>query len=67
MSDLLLTEEERIRFAEYLEREAASDEAMIKQMESIGAPKEMIKRYRTQMVASGIVAARLRSIEDMSI
>lgn len=67
MSGLLLTDAERERFAAYLEREAASDEAMANQMAAIKAPEAGIKKYRTQALAARMVAAKLRSIESASI
>lgn len=64
---LLLTDDERARFAAYLERTAADDEAMIAQMEKIKAPEVLIKRTRTEALAAKIIAAKLRSIESVSI
>lgn len=64
---LLLTDDERARFAAYLERTAADDEAMITQMEAIKAPEVLIKRTRTEAIAAKIIAAKLRSIESVNV
>lgn len=61
-----LTNEERDRFAAYLERGALDDEAMAKQCEAI---KEVIiaKRLRTEAMAAKIIAAKLRATEFHSV
>ncbi len=59
----LLTAAERMRFAAYLEQEAASDEVMADQILKVG-PEILAKKYRTEALAARIIAQKLRSIED---
>lgn len=64
---LLLSDEERERFATWLEREAETNEGMVKHMASMKVPEPMMQRMRTEAMACRIVVARLRSTETMSI
>ena len=68
MSGLLLTQEERDKFAAYLEREAVSADAIATQMEKSGLPPAVrdvsVKRYRMEAAAAAFVARKLRSTED---
>jgi len=65
--DLLLTAQERERFAGWLEREAASSEAIAAQMETSSIPQVLTRKLRAEAAACKIVASILRSTEDMSI
>ena len=65
-----LTAIERDRFAAWLEREAASDEGIARQMEVVPGSAilpEVIKRYRMEAAAARIVARRLRATEDVTL
>lgn len=65
-----LSDEERQRFAAYLEQDAANDAAMAEQIEKMGGgpPMEMMaKKMRTEATAARIVAAKLRSIETQTV
>ena len=68
MSGLLLTREDRIRFAEYLTREAESTEVIVKQMETVGMSsaiiEAVIEKYRTEIRACRVVAALLLKTQD---
>lgn len=64
---MLLTDAERQRFAQYLEEEAHTDEAMADQMEQVRVPEVLVKKLRMEAAAARIIAAKLRSIESMSI
>jgi len=63
---MMLTDDERDRFAIYLEQDAADSEQMAKQCESIGQAV-IAKKYRMESVATTIVARRLRSVETMKV
>lgn len=63
----LLTQEERDRFAAYLEAEAATDEGIAQQMEQAKVPDVLIRKIRAEATAARIIAAKLRSIESMQI
>jgi hypothetical protein len=62
----MLSDQDRERFAAYLEREAASDEQMAEQCEKLGhAP--MVKKLRAEAMAARIIASKLRSIETTAV
>lgn len=65
---MLLTEQERLRFAAWLEREASTSSALIEQMEKLGphvAP--MVVHQRAEIAASLLIAKKLRAIQSESI
>jgi hypothetical protein len=68
---LLLSDEERNRFALWLERNAAANAAMIEQWQKIGGDMPHIaavtKKLRTEEVAYRIVAQILRTTESMTV
>lgn len=67
----LLTQAERDRFATWLEQEASDGEAMAKQIETMagGAPPFLLlaKKERSEALAARIIAAKLRSIESVTV
>lgn len=68
MSSMLLTDQERERFAAWLEHEAGTARGMIEQLEKLGpmgAPA--IAREKTEMTAALIVARKLRATHSESI
>lgn len=66
---MLLTDDERRRFADYLLIEAESAEGMAAQMATLPGPvmAELAKRERTIAAASRLVAQRLTSGESMTV
>lgn len=59
---MILTDAERAKFAEYLETDIASSEAIIRQMENLrGLPDAMVRIIRAEIAAMKIVAKRLRN------
>jgi hypothetical protein len=64
-----LTDQERQRFADWLEMEADSNEGLAAQMDKIAGPMmgEVSKRQRIEAAAMRLIAKRLRSTESMSI
>ena len=69
---MLLTDEERIRFADYLERDASSNDGMAKQLEGNDRLPDairitLVKQKRTLAMAQMIVAKELRSAESFSV
>lgn len=64
-----LTDAEREKFATYLEQQASMDQDIITQLEKMTDPtmQAMAKKFRTEMMAAKIVAAKLRSIETQSV
>lgn len=59
----MLTEEERNRFAAYLEQDAASTDGIIEQVKKLGNMEPMVRKLITESAAFKIVAAKLRSTE----
>ena len=64
---MLLTNEERERFAAYLEQEARSDLAILEQMEKSNMPAALIQKYRVEAMAAQVIAKKLRSTESETI
>ena len=63
---VVLDDEDRERFASYLEQEAESDDQMAAQCERLGhAP--MVKKLRAEAMAARIVAGKLRSIGTATV
>jgi hypothetical protein len=64
---MLLTQAEREKFAAYLEQEAASDEAIIRQGQKMGMHESLLKQWRLQVLAATVVAKKLRSAESVQL
>ncbi len=65
---LLLTTQERERFAAWLEHEAETDAVLIQQMEKLGPAFASVAATRKQeVVAAMMIARKLRATEGMSI
>lgn len=64
---MLLTKEEREKFSTWLKNEAASDRAIITQMEKLPGMEAVAKRYKLEVVAAELIARKLDSIEDQTI
>lgn len=66
--DLMLTEPERHRFAGFLEKSAASDQAIAAQAEKLGPHgQEIARRNKIRAAAYLIVARDMRSIHEETI
>ena len=66
--DLLLTQQERDRFAAWLEHEAAVGKGLIEQMEKLGPHAgPLVAREKAEAAAALLIARKLRSTEGMSI
>ena len=66
--DLLLTAQERDRFATWLEHEAATAKGLIAQMEKLGphvAP--MVAREKTEAGAALVIARKLRATHSDTV
>lgn len=66
--NLLLTPQERDRFASWLEHEAATAKILIEQMEKLGphvAP--LVAREKAEAAASLLIARKLRATQSDSI
>ena len=64
---LLLSPEERRKFADYCQREADTYEQMSKAVEGNPVFAVIIKRNKLLIAAYSIVAKELNSVEDFSI
>ena len=63
---MLLNDEERERFAVYLEGEAKSDLEIADQLEKMGQPSGA-QKYRVEGMAAQVIAKKLRSIESQTV
>jgi len=66
---MLLTKEEREKFAAYLQQDAESSDAMAKQFDKMSSPvvREMAKRERSYAAACLLIIHKLLSAEDMTL
>lgn len=64
---MLLTDEERERFATYLEQDAESSRLIIEQMKNLPVAQVMVKAATAEMHAALIVARKLRSLHSQTI
>lgn len=63
-----LTDEERARFADYLDFDATQTEALIEQMKKLpGGLESVIKARQVEVAAYRFVARHLRTIESVRI
>ena len=61
---MILTKEERDKFATYLEASARDSYSMVKQMEKIHVPEVVIENMSKEIVAELLVANKLRQTVD---
>lgn len=59
----MLTQNERAKFADYLDHQVETDKVMILQMEKMSNMEAMIKKLRVECMASTVVSTKLRSTE----
>lgn len=64
---MLLSDEERKKFAEYLRREAATNKLLMEQADKIGMPDVTKERLRQRIAAQLIVASDLESCESFTV
>jgi len=64
---ITLTQEERDKFATYLEQEVESSKQLIEQMKHIPNTEAMASALTAEMLAERVVAGKLRSIETQSV
>lgn len=65
-----LTDQERAKFAAYLEQDAAATDGLVKQLGNLGANPAtdmLTKKMKAEATAARIVAAKLRSIETDTV
>lgn len=67
MSGLLLTREERERFAAWLENEANTSKILIEQIKKMAHGDVLSKREQMWAAATSFVAQRLRSTESYEV
>ncbi len=63
---ITLTQQERDKFATYLEQESKSDADMATQVEKFG-PEVLVKKLKVEAMAARVIAEKLRSIETETI
>jgi hypothetical protein len=68
MSGLSLTDAERARFCDWLEREAHADDAQAKQLDALGPHGKVVADHKRRLAMAKLLVLReLQSIESMSI
>lgn len=67
MMDLLLTDQERERFAAWLEHEAATSTGLIAAMGTLPHMAPLIARETAEAAAALVIARKLRATQSMSI
>jgi hypothetical protein len=64
----MLTEQERQRFAEWLEREALTSKGLIEQMKKLGPAMNIaMQREQAEAAAALLIARKLRATQSMSV
>lgn len=66
MSREILSDDDRRRFALYLEQDAHDNELLAAQLDKIGQLLGA-KKYRTEAMAAKIIAKKLRSVETTTL
>lgn len=65
---MILTNEERAKFIEYLEKDAESSRLLLEQMGKLPMlPNEFDKKLRVEMMAQLVVAKKLRSLTSETL
>lgn len=64
---MLLSNEDRVKFAQWCEQEAHSNKIIIEQMEKMKLPDAMIKPKRIEVMAVSVVHKMLTSGEQQTI
>lgn len=63
----MLTEDERAKFADYLEQSVASDLVMIEQLKKIPGMEPKIKQMNVEAMAARVISEKLRSIDTETL
>lgn len=64
---MILTDAERTRFAEWLRNEAASTKAIMEQAKKLNIGEVMNRRWKIELLACEIIAAKLEQTESVTI
>ena len=64
---MVLTETERIKFAEWCEMQADSNEGIARQAGKIGMPEPLLRMLDAETQAMRVVANKLRNTESQEI
>ena len=65
---MILTKEERNRFAAWCEAQASDAKAIVEQLKKLGPHGEIVaQREKQEAAAALMIASKLRAIEDASI
>lgn len=64
---MLLSNEERTKFAQWCEQEATSTRAILQQMEKLKMPEAVTKKQRIELAAVSVVYKMLTSGEQQTI
>jgi hypothetical protein len=64
---MILSAEERKKFADYLEQDARDTEGIIGQLQNAPGMDPLARKLKVEATAQRIVAAKLRSMETMGL
>lgn len=64
---IVLTTDERAKFAAYLHQEADADARLSKEGEKVGIPEPVLKRLRTRAMAKKLVAEDIEGWEEQRV
>ena len=64
---MLLTDQEREKFIQYLRQSAETSEGMLKQFEELSLMPELIKREKIKAAAYRVVLADLQAVESTTL
>lgn len=64
---MLLTDAERTKFAEWLRNEAASTKSIMEQAKKINVGEAMNHRWKIELLACELIAAKLEQTESITI
>lgn len=64
---MTLTDQEREKFAVWLEQHIASNKTILVQMEKVKVPAILLQQYRGEIAAATVVVNMLRAIEKDEI
>lgn len=62
-----LDQNERAKFADWLDKQASDYSALLTEMDKLGTPASMMKKLRTEILAFQVTAKVLRSIETDTV
>lgn len=63
----MLTEDERAKFADYLEQSAATDLVLIEQLKKLPGQESKIKKMNVEAMAARVISYKLRGADTETV